>query len=112
MTHILSMNTWVSLTPEQRNRIRALFSIPRSSHTVVNDGRIETDGTTVEDFGHLTVEKMKVYLKSDSDDFHKLFDLVLGRVQDEIEGRPFIETIEVINANPIKNAKAKKSKQK
>lgn len=112
MTHILSTNTWVSLTSEQRNRIRALFSIPRSSHTIVSDGRIETDGTTADDFNHLTIEKMKVYLKSDSDDFHKLFDLVLGRVQDEIEGKPFAETIEVINANSIKNEKSKKGSKK
>lgn len=104
--HIISMHTWVSLSNEQRHRIRALFNIPRSSHTIVNDGRIETDGTTTEDFGHLTVEKMKTYLNSDSDDFHKLFDLVLARVTDEIEGKP----IEIINANVKPNVKTKKSK--
>lgn len=87
MPHILSMHTWVSLSNEQRYRIRALFNIPRSSHVVVNDGKVETDGTTVEDFKHLTVDKMQEYLGNKSEDFHKLFDLVVAKIQDEIEGK-------------------------
>jgi hypothetical protein len=107
--HILSMHTWVSLSNEQRHKIRAIFNIPRSSHTVVNDGRIETDGTTTEDFKALSVEKMKEYLKSDSDDFHKLFDMVLARVVDELEGKVYEEPITpVLNANTKKNGKKSK----
>jgi hypothetical protein len=114
--HILSMHTWVSLSNEQRNRIRHLFNIPRSSHVMVNDGVIETDGTTPEDFKQLTVYKMKAYLNSDSDDFHKLFDMVLAKVQDAIEGKPIVEPVPVvsepvpvINANIKKNVKTKKN---
>lgn len=103
--HILSNHTWVSLSNEQRHKLRALFSIPRSAHTVVVDGRIETDGTTTEDFQHLTIEKMQSYLDSKEGDFHKLFDLVLARVQDEIEGKPII-------INAIQDEKPKKGKQK
>ncbi len=112
MQPLISTHTWVSLDTEQRARIRALFSIPRSSHVVVNDGRVETDGTTVEDLKHLTVDKMKEYLKEESTDFHYLFDKVLSRVQDEIEGKAFIEVVEepIKSAKPIKNAKTKKSK--
>lgn len=108
MNPILSMHMWISLTQEQRTRIRNLFRIPRSSYVLVNDGVVETDGTTVEDFKHLTLEKMQEYLKDDSTDFHKLFDKVIARVQDEIEGRPFVEEapiVEVTNAKPTKNAK-------
>lgn len=118
MTHILSMHTWVSLTSEQRNMIRQVFNIPRSSHVIVNDGRIETDGTTPSDFEHLTVEKMKGYLHSESVDFHKLFDMVLERINLEISGVPIqevpieVEQPEIINANPVVHAKSKKSKQK
>ncbi len=113
---ILSMHTWVTLPSEQRARIRALFAIPRSGHVVVNDGVIETDGTSVDDFRHLTTEKMQTYLKDDSTDFYKLFDKVVARIQDEIEGKPFIEEPiviikeEVVDANTKNHGK--KSKQK
>lgn len=90
---ILSMHMWTALSSEQRSRIRILFSIPRSSHAEVVDGKLMTDGTTAKDFEALTIEKMKDYLKSDSNDFHALFDLVIARVQDEIEGKPIKEDI-------------------
>lgn len=85
MPPIISIATWVSLPTEVRYRIRALFKIPRSSNTVVNDGRIETDGTTHEDFKHLTIEKMQDYLNVVHSDFHKLFDGVVARVSDELQ---------------------------
>lgn len=113
MNPILSMHTWSSLTNEQRARIRALFSIPRSSHTIVNDGRIETDGTTPKDFEALTIEKMKVYLNSDVEDFHMLFNMVLKRVQDEIEGKP-IEApviVEVVPPSPVVEPIIKKTRK-
>ncbi len=97
MVPILSMSLWVSLSNEQRIRIRSIFNIPRSQHVHVDDGRIITDGTTAEDFLALTIEKMQTYLKSDVTDFHKLFDLVVARVQDEIEGKPIAE----VNHNTI-----------
>lgn len=90
---IISMHTWVSLPNEVRYKIRAIFAIPRSSNTVVNDGMIETDGTTNEDFKHLTVEKMQEYLGTDSTDFHKLFDMVVAQVIDELSGAPIKEII-------------------
>lgn len=120
MVPILSMHMWTSLSSEQRARIRALFSIPRSQSTEVHDGKIVTDGTTPQDFQALTVEKMQTYLKSEVSDFHALFDLVVARIQDEIEGKPFVETV-VISAEPLtviippvkktkRNANAKKGK--
>lgn len=107
---ILSMHTWVSLSNEMRLRIRNIFNIPRSGHVIVNDGQIETDGTTPQDFASLTVEKMQEYLGDKSDDFYKLFDKVLARVQDEIEGKVIepIAPTETINANTKKNEKKSK----
>ena len=82
---ILSIATWVSLPNQIRDRIRVIFKIPRSAHVQVNDGRVETDGTTPEDFLHLTSEKMKEYLGSNSTDFLKLFDEVVARVLEDLE---------------------------
>jgi hypothetical protein len=81
------MSNWVSLPNEVRYKIRALFNIPMSGSTMVNDGRIETDGTTYKDFESLTVEKMQTYLNEVSTDFHKLFDKVVARVNDELQGK-------------------------
>ena len=97
MQPIISLHMWVSLPNEVRHRIRALFSIPRSSNTVVNDGRIETDGTTNEDFKHLTIDKMQKYLNDTSSDFHKLFDMVVAKVVDEIQA----PKNPVVNETPI-----------
>ncbi len=58
----LSNHTWVSLPNEVRHKIRIAFKIPRSSNTVVDDGKVLTDGTTDEDLKHLTTEKMQEYL--------------------------------------------------
>ncbi len=97
MQPILSLSTWVSLPNEVRSRIRVLFNIPRSSHTVVDDGKITTDGTTAKDFAALTVGKMQAYLVSEVSDFHKLFDLVVARVNDDIAGK----AVEKIIVTPI-----------
>ena len=75
---------WVSLPNEVRYRIRAIFNIPKSGATDVNDGRVVSDGTTYEDLKLLTTEKMQEYLKDDSTDFYKLFDKVVAKVNDEL----------------------------
>jgi hypothetical protein len=120
---ILNMHHWVNLPIEVRYRIRTLFAIPQSSNTVVNDGVLETDGTTIEDFKHLTLEKMQKFLGNDSTDFHKQFDLVVAKVMDDLSNgrQSTFEVIEqtdadilkaakeIINANTKKNVK--KSKQ-
>lgn len=54
---------------------------------MVSDGVIETDGTTYEDFKSLTTEKMQSYLDQPSSDFHKLFDMVVAKVNDELSGK-------------------------
>jgi hypothetical protein len=114
MDPILSISMWVSIPNEVRYRIRSIFKIPMSSNTVVDDGRILTDGTTNEDFKHLTIQKMQIYLDDDSTDFHKLFDKVVARVNDDLYPK-FIEeqTLIVSPGEPIilkkriKNAKIK-----
>lgn len=84
MNPLLSIGTWVSLPTEVRHRIRGIFHIPKSSNTHVDDGVIITDGVTNEDLKTLTIGKMQIYLDDDSSDFHKLFDKVVSRVNDEL----------------------------
>ena len=111
MNPILSIHTWCSLPAEVRYKIRSLFSIPQSSSTIVHDGRVETDGTTVEDFKHLTIEKMQEYLKDTSADFHYLFSKTVEKVDNELKGivtsvvdKP-VEKIEVPITPVVKKSK-------
>ncbi len=106
MQPILNLHTWVSLPSDVRHKIRVKFNIPRSGNTFVNDGVIETDGTTPEDFKALTVDKMIAYTGSQLTDFNKLFDLTVAKITDEIQGKVEVPKVEeVINANPPKNVK-------
>ena len=123
MNIILNIHHWVNLSAEVRQRIRMLFNIPRSSNTVVNDGKLETDGTTIQDFEHLTTEKMQKFVHSDLTDFYKLFDLTVAQVLEDIENkvptsfkeRPVAEVLkqaeEIINAKPKSNGKKKQVKE-
>jgi len=95
MNIILSTHMWVSLPNEVRRRIRVVFGIPKSGFTEVSDGVIISDGVTQEDFKSLTINKMKEYLGEESDDFHKLFDKVVAKINDEISGKPPV-TVSVV----------------
>ena len=112
MQPIISLHLWVSLPNEVRYRIRALFNIPRSSNTIVSDGRIESDGTTNEDMKSLTIEKMQKYVESTSSDFHKLFDEVLAKVNDELYPKAPEVIIAGQNVNPQANVKKTTKKNK
>lgn len=103
--HTISLNTWVELPNPIRYKIREIFNIPRSSNTMVVDGMIESDGTTHEDIQHLTIEKMQKYLGDASEDLHVLFDKVVARVNDELQGRVNIVEVPVIEIKKKKNAK-------
>ncbi len=80
MIQTLSLHMWLSLDNETRHKLRLLFSIPRSSNTVVNDGKIESDGTTNEDIQHLTIKKMQDFVLSNSEDMHQLLNAVLNKI--------------------------------
>lgn len=84
MQPVLNIGMWVSLSQEVRNKVRSIFDIPRSGNVEVIDGRIQTDGTTYEDLKFLTVEKMQKYTGDTHTDFHKLFDKVLVKVNEEL----------------------------
>ena len=110
MFPVININSWVSLSQEVRNKIRGIFNIPRSGNVMVNDGRIETDGTTFDDFKVLTVEKMQEYLGDTSTDFHKLFDSVVAKVKEELNPVGKVEVVPPIA--PIIEVKKKVNAKK
>jgi hypothetical protein len=100
MQPILSMGMWTSLPTEVRHRIRVAFNIPRSSTVDVNDGVVVSDGTTPEDFKALTTEKMQTFLSDVSTDFHKLFDKVVAKINEDMLGKKQ-ENIAVSSDAPV-----------
>jgi len=113
---ILSLGVWASLPNEVRYRIRALFNIPKTGVTEVNDGILVSDGTTHTDLSNLTIEKMQSYVGESVLDFYKLFDLMVAKVNDELyPPKATVEpsdTITVIvepkkKGRPAKNVKTK-----
>ena len=109
---------WCSLPNEVRHRIRAVFKIPRSGNVVVNDGKIETDGSTYEDLKVLSTVRMQEYLHEETNDFHKLFDMVVARINEELieDKKPKVtmatdsSTVTVIIEPTKKRSNAKKTK--
>jgi hypothetical protein len=84
MIPIISTGMWVSLSNEVRYRMRTIFNISQSGITEVNDGRVVSDGTTYEDLKALTIEKMQKYVDNPTTDFHKLIDLTVAKVMEEL----------------------------
>jgi len=114
MNPILSTFMWVSLPNEVRRRIRVVFDIPKTGFTEVSDGVILSDGVTQSDFKSLTIEKMQKYLSDESVDFHKLFDKVVAKINDEIIGKiiePVKPTDWVVNSVPVITPVAPKTKK-
>ena len=104
----MNISMWVSLSQDVRNKIRGVLGIPRSGNVSVLDGRIETDGTTFEDFQHLTIEKMQEYTGDTHTDFYKLFDAVLAKVKEELNPIGKVDVIPpVVEAKKKVNAKKK-----
>lgn len=107
---IISLHVWISLPNEVRHRIRARFNISRSSNTVVNDNKIESDGTTYEDLKNLTVEKMQQYLSSIETDYHKLFDATVVKITNEMNG--VVEQLPEVKETPHVKKNDKKTSKK
>lgn len=88
----ITIPQWLSLTIETRQRLKELFSIPRSSGSQVNDGVVVSDGHTHEDLKRVSIEAMVKYLNGVSvvkgDEgylgeelgFYPLLELVLEKV--------------------------------
>lgn len=80
----LPTHEWLKLPMEVRVKLREIFNIPKSEGARVVNNTVESDGHTFRDLQALTVEKMQSYLDSKEDDFVKLFDEVLAKVDAEL----------------------------
>ncbi len=74
---------WLKLSIPVRQRLVAVFEVPRSQGTMVEGNTVVSDGYTHKDLEAITVEKMQVFLDSKETDFIKLFDAVVVKIEAE-----------------------------
>lgn len=68
---------WINLPQEIRNSLATIFGLSKDCGTEVVDNRIVSDGFSNESLKGITIEKMQHMLKTEEEDFMKLFSLVL-----------------------------------
>lgn len=74
---------WLSLPTDVRSKLKVVFGIPRSEGARIEDNKVMSDGHNHRDLTAITVEKMQDYTGSKQQDFFKLFDLTLDKIQAE-----------------------------
>ena len=89
----LSYHIWLSLPPEVRHKLVTLFDMPRTGRTVVEyraTGVVVTsDGFTPIDLQSVSLRRMQEMLGSDSDNYYKLFEVVVLNL-DALLGGTFV----------------------
>ena len=74
----LTKPQWVSYPQSIREKLREIFKIPKSEGCEVCNNMLVSDGSSHQDLQAISVASMQEYLKTDEDDFKKLFDAVLA----------------------------------
>lgn len=84
MEKLVAIHQWLSLGNEERLYLREVFKIPRSSGTIMLDGKLQSDGHTLNDLRAINVESMQKYLGTSETNFDKLLDLVVEKTIVEV----------------------------
>ncbi len=88
ITPQLSVHDWLALPMPVRQRLAEVFSIPRSTGTLVEGNTVKSDGHTYTDLQAITVGKMQEYLGSgySSDTtFEEYLNLTITKAEDEVK---------------------------
>jgi hypothetical protein len=82
----LSVQDWLTLPMEVRDKFAQIFNIPRSSGTIVEGNVVKSDGYSQQDLTAINVETLKNYLKENEiNDFEVLFKMALDKISSEIK---------------------------
>jgi hypothetical protein len=79
----LTIPQWLDLPFEVRQEFKRIFKLPRSTGSQVVNNEVVCDGHTHKDLAEISVEKMQAFLQSKEEDFWKLFDAALQKLQDD-----------------------------
>ncbi len=97
----VSTHDWLALPMNVRLKLREIFKVPRSSHTLVEGNIVKSDGVTYEDLKAITVEKMTAYLGTDYTglpDFINLFNATLEKIKEQDKE---LEPVEKVDPNQM-----------
>jgi hypothetical protein len=82
----LSVQDWLSLSIEVRDKFVQIFNIPRSSGTIVDGNIVKSDGHSQQDLTVINIENLKNYLQeAEINDFEVLFQLALDKINNELK---------------------------
>lgn len=108
---LLSVQVWLSLPQEQRNKLIQLFGLKKSGTTQVDidagGAKVISDGHTPGDLLPINTEAMQKMLSDDSEDFYKLFGRVVENVDALIDGT-YAELIKAFPPIKVKGFKINK----
>lgn len=87
---LISQSVWLSLSLEQRAKLVKLFGLKRSGIVITNigpeGGIVQSDGYMPQDLMPITIAQMQEFLRSDSNDFYKLFHEIVENVDALLDG--------------------------
>lgn len=109
----LYRQTWVGLPQVTRDRLKEIFNLRRDEGSIVNDGKLVSDGFSDEALTSINVESMQRFTGSKLKDFVELFKLTLTMLDKKPEDAvaEVVEPIkEVIEAGMTSVGTVKKKK--
>lgn len=81
----ISVHDWLRLPAEVRGLFIEQFDIPRSSGTVIEDGKVSSDGHTYSDLNCINIKALQAFLGIKESDFAKLIRLTAKRLEETAE---------------------------
>lgn len=85
ITPQLSVNQWLELPLYVKNRLKEIFSIPKSDGAYVENNVIRSDGHTYEDLSRVSVQAMQEFLQVKDTDFYILLNQVIEKIEQELK---------------------------
>lgn len=79
-------SNWLKLSLTTRHKIAETFGVERKKSIHVADNQVVDDGYYIQEVeAALSLEKLQVYLQSDSQDYTYLFDQMVNKLEGKVE---------------------------
>lgn len=99
----LSVQQWLTIPLKFRIDLAVLFSLHRSGTTVVEDNKVKSDGFSYEDLEGISLERMQEYVGTIEQDYFKLLDLTLIKMQNPPPPPENVASLSIEEAEQFRN---------